>query len=234
MEHETKPLKIFLSHADRDKLLASKIKAGLGTYGLNVFLAHEDINPTSDWSAVLIDELEMCDIFIALLTPNYKEADYPDQEAGIAYYMTTKYNKVILSLSTERTPHGFLCKFQSLKIDEFLLDIGKGKPFHFCKAVLTALYENKLCKERIKTSLIDTFCNSHSFEQSSRTIYMVYRLLHPKLLTSEEADRLVDAALINCQIYGAAGVIERLKTVVEKHYAEPSKKIKLNQLSNLM
>ncbi len=46
-------MEIFVSYLHLDKELAGKVKGSLKHYcGLEVFLAHEDINPSSEWVKV--------------------------------------------------------------------------------------------------------------------------------------------------------------------------------------
>ena len=104
-------IKIFLSHSDKDKKIASELKYKLSKYGLSVFLAHEDIDGGSDWVSKLYEEIQNSKIFIMLLSKNYHSSNYTEQEAGIAL----NCSKTILPISIDGTkPYGFVSSKQAI------------------------------------------------------------------------------------------------------------------------
>jgi hypothetical protein len=64
-------LRVFLSYHSSDKSLAGEIKHHLNGYGLDAFLAHEDIQPTEKWQTRILAELKRTDVFLPLLTENF-------------------------------------------------------------------------------------------------------------------------------------------------------------------
>ena len=102
---------VFLSHAFVDRHIASRIKENMRRNGIDVFLAHDDIEPGENWSTVLKDELKSRTIFLALITKNYHDADYTDQEFGMAL----AYGKSILPILINGKPRGFVSESQHIK-----------------------------------------------------------------------------------------------------------------------
>lgn len=103
--------KIFLSHSDKDKKIASELKSKLSKHGLLVFLAHEDIDGGSDWVSKLYEEIQHSKVFIMLLTKNYHPSKYTDQETGIAI----NCKKTILPICVDETrPYGFVSSKQAM------------------------------------------------------------------------------------------------------------------------
>ena len=78
------PIRVFLSYSSHDKELAGQVKKELESRGLEAFLAHEDIEPTQEWEGVILENLKACDVFIPLLSENFKESEWTDQETGVA------------------------------------------------------------------------------------------------------------------------------------------------------
>ena len=104
----------FLSHADKDKIMAEKIAEELKKHHYDVFVAHRDIDPGSDWENVLKQRIDECDLFLILLSANFKQADYASQEVGIAICK----DKKIFPFSIDGTmPYGFMSKYQSGPFD---------------------------------------------------------------------------------------------------------------------
>jgi nucleoside 2-deoxyribosyltransferase len=107
---DIEPIDVFISHADKERKVAGRLKRGLENIGLNAFVAHDDIVGGTDWNPALIERIEKCDIFVALISEAYRKADFTDQEAGIAFAM----KKPIIPISLDGTmPYGFIKKFQA-------------------------------------------------------------------------------------------------------------------------
>ncbi len=109
------PIEIFLSHADEDKKLAKRLAQILKKFGPKVFLAHDDIDAGENWEDILNEKIINCDIFLALLTDNFHNANYTDHEVGIAFGL----KKPIVPVSIGKIdPYGFMSKIQTKKISE--------------------------------------------------------------------------------------------------------------------
>jgi len=108
------PITIFLSHADEDRSVAKQIAVEMKKHGVNVFVAHDDIEVgTVDWENLLKDNIINCDNFVVLLTDNFHKANYTDHEVGIAFAL----KKRIFPIRFDDTPvYGFLAKIQAKKI----------------------------------------------------------------------------------------------------------------------
>ncbi len=102
-------MKIFLSYSHLDKRLAGKIKMYLRQYGVKVFLAHDDIEPSEEWADKILEELRDCDVFMPILTKHFNKSNWTDQETGCALII----NKLIVPLKGDVDPHGFISRYQA-------------------------------------------------------------------------------------------------------------------------
>ena len=104
---------VFLSHADKDKKIAEEIAEKLDRL-YDVFVAHRDIEISSEWELELKKRIKKCDLFLILLSENFRKANYTDQEVGIAIQCKRK----IFPISIDKTkPYGFMSKYQSGNIN---------------------------------------------------------------------------------------------------------------------
>ncbi len=196
-------MRIFLSYSSYDKELCGRIKRELELYGFEVFLAHDDINPTEEWREIILQNLEGTDIFLPVLTQSFKTSRWTDQECGIAIAR----NKFIISVSIEdNDPYGFLSKYQSLK---FRTDIIQ----HSCKEIVKAIREDERFKKRLLDLLVVTLCNSNSFEQTSRTLDFI---LDFKDISEDQVKSIAQASAKNSQIYNFFYIKEKLKPIFDK------------------
>lgn len=75
-------VEVFLSYSHNDKALAGKLSAFLEERGIDVFLAHEDIEISEEWRREIFSHLESCDVLLALLTPDFEGSAWANQEVG--------------------------------------------------------------------------------------------------------------------------------------------------------
>ncbi len=105
--------RIFLSHKSNFKSETANLKKELKFFGISAFVAHEDIHPTKAWQDEIENALTSMDGFVALMTPDFHESDWTDQEVGYAFARGVP----IIAVRLGRDPYGFLGKFQGLRTD---------------------------------------------------------------------------------------------------------------------
>lgn len=110
---EEPKFKIFISHKADDKLLATSLKKDLSNYGISCFVAHEDIEPSKEWQIEIEKALFSADALVALLTKEFYNSNWTEQEIGIAYARNIDIIPILLG----EIPHGFIGKFQALRCD---------------------------------------------------------------------------------------------------------------------
>ncbi len=102
--------RIFISHKTEYKIQASELKNKLSTIGVSCFVAHEDIEPTSNWINEILSALFSADALLALITDNYYESQWTDQEIGCAIGRHIP----IFAFRLGNDPHGFIARFQAI------------------------------------------------------------------------------------------------------------------------
>ncbi|MEM2058884.1 MAG: toll/interleukin-1 receptor domain-containing protein [Thermoproteota archaeon] len=101
---------LFISHSHKDKETASYIKSELRDFDIDAFVAHEDISPTEEWQKVILEKLKQCTGILLLLTEDFKNSDWTDQETGFALAL----NKIIIPIKITIDPYGFVSRYQAL------------------------------------------------------------------------------------------------------------------------
>lgn len=102
--------RIFLSHKSEVKKETAALKDGLRLFGISCFVAHEDIHPTKAWQDEIENALASMDGFVALMTENFHDSDWTDQEVGYAVARGVP----IIAVRLGKNPYGFIGKFQGL------------------------------------------------------------------------------------------------------------------------
>lgn len=88
----------------------AELKERLRLFGISCFVAHEDIHPTKAWQDEIENALASMDGFVALMTANFHDSDWTDQEVGFAFARGVP----IISVRLGKDPYGFIGKFQGL------------------------------------------------------------------------------------------------------------------------
>ncbi|MGA9048524.1 MAG: toll/interleukin-1 receptor domain-containing protein, partial [Dehalococcoidia bacterium] len=101
--------RVFLSHKSEVKEETAKLKEKLKIYGITCFVAHTDIEPTKEWQTEIENALHSMDALIALLTDDFHNSDWTDQEVGFAFGRSVP----IIPVKLGRDPYGFMGKFQA-------------------------------------------------------------------------------------------------------------------------
>lgn len=105
--------RLFLSHKSEVKKETALLKERLAAYGIAAFVAHEDIRPTKAWQDEIENGLTSMDAFAALLTKDFHDSDWTDQEVGFALARGVP----VIAVQIGRLPYGFIGKFQALRTD---------------------------------------------------------------------------------------------------------------------
>lgn len=183
-------VRAFISYSTEDKIIAGKIKNGLEKYGIETFLAHEDINPATEWQNVIIDSLESTDILIPIITSNFSLSNWTDQEVGIAFAR----NKVIVPISIDgNQPYGFIGKYQSLKLEINLREQNLN-----CSEIIKAIIIRKpQFSIQILDSVIKLLSESQSWINSAEKIETI---LEFNGISEKQINTIFHAVLENKQI----------------------------------
>lgn len=196
-----KRISVFISYSTKDKETVGKIKRQLENFGLDVFVGHDDINPSSDWVKEILKNLKECDIFIPYLTKDFKKSKWTDQECGIAESL----GKCILPLKIKYDPHGFINKYQALNLtNTSTLNYGVA-------IVKKIVKKNKF--PQLRSVIIESFINSRNFEVT-RDVFKNLFLFEK--LSKKEITRIAKASLTNDQIYKYVSTRRLLKDLIKK------------------
>lgn len=184
----SKTIRVFMSYSTKDKDIVGEIKSCLEKYGISVFIAHEDIEPSLEWQEIILQELDSTDIFIPIFTENFSDSPWTDQESGIAF----SKGKFIIPVSIGPfSPYGFINKFQSLKFDLRSIEAS-------CKNIINVIANNKRFTYSLLDSLIKLLSNINKFDDAGNIFSLL--VTFPSLSTDQLKD-LIKSSSENNQIY---------------------------------
>lgn len=168
--------RVFISHKTECKKQASELKNRLSAIGVSCFVAHEDIEPTSNWVEEILAALFSADALLVLISEKFYESQWTDQEIGCAIGR----NIPIFACRLGNDPHGFIGRFQAItsswddlhnKLVPYLLKESKMKKaviqstktfdcYSFGKYLLNALEQIEYYAESEIDELVFNYNNS--------------------------------------------------------------------------
>ena len=167
--------RLFISHVPQFKVEASDLaEECLSRYAITAFVAHEDIEPTKEWQNEIELALGSMDAIVALLTPEFNDSKWTDQEIGFA----VGQGKLVIPVRCGLDPYGFIAKHQGIQ--------GAGKTIPQIAAdVFQTLLKHQVTQGRMAEALVAQFERSESYlgekkYETARTSSSVYgRLASP-------------------------------------------------------
>jgi hypothetical protein len=195
--------KLFLSHVSAFKKETAELQQALSLYGITSFVAHEDIEPTKEWQSEIEAALKTMDGLAALLTKNFHESKWTDQEVGVAIGRKVP----IISIRFELDPYGFIGKYQGLQ--------GNGKTMRqVAKEIMEILLASENSQPKMIHGLVHSFIGSNSFAESKEIIEFIEKAPY---LPDTLLQLLENSIKENSQVGSSWGVPERVKALRKKY-----------------
>ena len=187
-------LRLFLSHRVRYKAQAHSLAEALEPYGVSVFVAHDKIEPTEDWQKEILNALMTMEVMLVLLTDDFHESNWTDQEIGFAL---GKGTPIICVKVGAGDPQGFIGARQALKGS--LQEITDVAPEVYRTLI------NKIGQQaRLKEILIEAFVSSDSYMDTMAALKRLTETTDH--LTDSELKRIMEGYARNDQLHGCAGI----------------------------
>lgn len=199
-----KNIRVFLSYSTRDRKRARRLKYYLEEYyGIIVFLAHEDIEPSEEWKERILSELDESDVYVALLTKSFKLSKWTSQEAGIAIARELK----IVPLWVSVKPYGFMEKHQAKRVKI-------NQPWKLAETVIRGIQSTPRLRSRLIDGFVDTFLKSKNFQFTNEMTERLESLSNFKI---KQVRKFVYGALSNDQIHNARKTKYEILEFVKKY-----------------
>lgn len=192
--------RVFLSHLAQHKAEATAIKSALAFYGLDAFVAHQDIEPGSEWQQTILGALRTCHALVALLHDGFRDSNWCDQEVGYAMGRGIPAIPVRLTIN----PYGFLGSFQAVKGTNV-------EPDAIAREIATILIRDKRTADAVTNAVVHRLVHAYSFNQANELSGLL--ATHTGSVTWEHVDALTAARRRNGELQGAFHFLNHLSTI---------------------
>lgn len=195
----TNPTRVFISHVHADRNLVGKVKRILETrYGIDAFVAHDDIHPSRTWREQIKIGLDTCDFFAAVVNlKDFHTSQWCDQEVGWALARKVPILPIRpAGFDRSNARDGFLEEHQ----DDCIPDNHPNPEVWVAHQIFMAVVREPSLREKSVKSLAEALVNSRSYA-TTRTIWA--HLEKQPNIESEQLRRLEYAVQTNNQVYDA-------------------------------
>ena len=198
-----KKFKIFFGHLSEDKKLVTEVKQKLISYGIDCFVAHEDIHPTLEWQNIIELGLQSCDAMAVFLTKNFHASAWTDQEVGFCLARRV----LIIPLKIETNPYGFIGKYQAQ-------NSSKLSTSEIAEVIFNILIENPLTSAKLTEAVVMHFLESDTWESARARSLLLPKI---KTWTPELLRSIENSLLTHSRIPTAFGVPDRIRKILNEH-----------------
>lgn len=199
-------LRLFVSHLATERAYAGELQETLFRFGISSFVAHNDIEPSSEWQMQIETALATCDALVALLHDKFHASKWTDQEIGFAMGRGVPTFAVRLG----ETPYGFIGRFQAFN--------GNGKSIpNIARELFDCYRKHKQTESKMSEAVVSIFELSDSFATAKERMGYLEEL---QVWDPSFAARIRSAVQTNSQIDGSWGVPERVKKLLQKWATE--------------
>ena len=191
--------RLFMTHVSSHKEFVGEVKTELADYGIDGFVAHEDIDPSKEWLEEIEEALQSCQALAVFLHDGFRESDWADQEVG---YCLATHTKTI-PLRFHMNPYGFISRYQAANCSH-------SSPTEVAATVFSALLADM--KLQSENALVTAFANSKLYTEAvrrSKRLVTIDSWSWPQLKEIEAAVR------DNPQCAGAYFVPERIQEIID-------------------
>ena len=154
--------RLFLCHLSTFKEKTAQLQKTLEEYGISSFVAHEDIEPTTEWQDEIEKALFSMDALAAILTPKFNESKWTGQEVGVA----VGRGSLIIPIRKGMDPYGFIGKYQGMQ--------GDGKTIkQVAERVFRILSNHPKTNEKLAGDLIHQITLANNVEDATKKLNLL-------------------------------------------------------------
>lgn len=150
--------RLFITHLANQKLTAHSLKSNLRFYGIDAFVAHDDIRPGKEWQLVIESALHSCDALVGLLHSGFRESDWCDQEVGFALGRGVP----VVPIHFDLYPYGFFGSVQAI------INAGAQEVKALARQLTLILLHDKRTADKLTEAIVEQLANARSFDQANR------------------------------------------------------------------
>jgi hypothetical protein len=184
--------RLFVSHTSANRRRVGALRAVFDAWGVDAFVAHDTIEPTREWEDVIRAALGTCDALCALISTDFVQSRWCDQEVGFALARGI----LVVPLRYGADPHGFIGRYQALPVPS------PSTPAAVAEGVFGTLARNRLTAASMTPAVVLRFERAETSEEV-RAMFELLRGMPSEAWTPALMDQVERAGQMNDVVRGA-------------------------------
>lgn len=198
---EDSAFRLFITHLAAKKQIAHAMKSCLRFFGIDAFVAHEDIDPGKEWQIVIESALSSCDALVGLLHEGFRESPWCDQEVGFALGRGV----AVVPIQFDLLPYGFFGSVQAIP------NGASREPKNLANELVQILVKDKRTAAKLTDVIVNTLAYATSFNQANELSRILAE--DAPLLSESQAESLRRAEKENDQLMHAWRFDQHLSSI---------------------
>ena len=186
------PIRVFISYSSKDKEMAGEIATILSILRMKPFLAHNDIEAGEQWKEAVREAIHECDMLVALVTPNFRESKYTEQEVGAAWVLKKPVRAI---LTDDEGLSGFITDWQGARYN--------GYPPAAAGEIMRFALSERYGRDSVAGLLVERLVASESFKESEYLAFFLAGEECKRELTAEQRESIKHAWRSNPRVNGS-------------------------------
>jgi hypothetical protein len=194
-------LRLFMSHVSRVKMSATRLKAALELFGVDAFVAHDDIEPTQEWALEIELALRSMHALCAIITPDFHTSLWCDQEVGFALGRPVP----VLTVRSGADPYGLMGKAQAMQ--------SADGAEAMAERIFGVLMKLESCKTFVMEGLVSSLENAGTYATARQVTKRIFGA--QSYLSQDQIRRMLKAVDTNSQVREATFVPEQIHAIAK-------------------
>lgn len=191
-------LKVFISYSSSDYDKAKLVYEMFDDAEIDCFLAKLDLKGGIKWNPIILQNLLNSNVFILILSSNFRDSAWCNQEASIAFLQQEINDAILIPISIDDTySYGIFYDVQAVNYSEFhsleeFVNLIDNESISFENAI------KKVNAKKFKevNDIVNELRGSTNFYQSND----IFTRLSSKKISSYQVDEVMEIALSNDQV----------------------------------
>lgn len=181
--------RLFVSHTTGFRESAGRLRKQFAPWGVDAFVAHDVIEPTRECQEEIEAALRTCDAMCAMVTPEFVESRWCDQEVGFALARGI----LIVPMKIGTDPHGFIAKLQAITIPDHTT------PYMVADGLFDILARHPTTAETLMPAIVRRYVNSDSFD-NTRAAFVLLETIQRSAWIDAMVEQVERASSLNSQV----------------------------------
>lgn len=151
-------LDVFISYSTKDENIAQFMHKHLMAEGIRTFLASVSIQPGTQWSPEILDNLRASNWVFFLASRNACQSPYVQQELGGALLTNKKIVPIVWDMPPSELP-GWIKDFQALNLSGVTIDQAREKVSGIAEKIKSDKFVGGLAVATLIGALVYAFSN---------------------------------------------------------------------------